>query len=143
MKRLILIAFSFLVAFGNVVAQDSKEKDKEKKPAFKIDQYWFVMIKTGPRTDFDSTARAGLFKGHMENMGRLHKEGILKVAGPFGKNDFTWRGIFILDCKTKEEAEKFVATDPAVSAGLFAVDIVPWYTEASGNFIHGKPEKLD
>jgi hypothetical protein len=41
-------------------------------------------------------------------MERLHKESILKVAGPFGKNVFTWRGLFILDCKTKEEVERFV-----------------------------------
>ena len=141
MIRFILLAFSLLTVSGIASAQDTKEKTK--KPAFKVDQYWFVMIKTGPKTDFDSTTRAGLFAGHMSNMGRLHKEGILKVAGPFGKNEFTWRGIFILDCKTKEEAEKYVATDPAVAAGLFAVDIVPWFSEPSGSFIHGKPEKKD
>ena len=141
MIRFISIAFSILAISGIASAQDTKEKNK--KPAFKVDQYWFVMIKTGPKTDFDSTTKAGLFAGHMSNMGRLHKEGILKVAGPFGKNEYTWRGIFILDCKTKEEAEKYVATDPAVAAGLFAVDIVPWYTEPLGSFIHGEPEKKD
>ena len=45
--------------------------------------------------------------------------------------------------KTKEEAEKYAATDPAVAAGLFAVDLVPWYSEPSESFIHGKPEKKD
>ena len=80
-----------------------KDKKKEKKTAFKVEQYWFVLIKTGPKTDFDSVTRAGLFKGHMANMGRLYKDGILKVAGPFGKNEFTWRGILILDCKTKKK----------------------------------------
>ena len=76
----------------------------------------------------------------MSNMERLYNDGILKVAGPFGKNDFKWRGIFIFDCTTKEEAEKIVTTDPAIAAGLFAVDIVPWYSEPVGNFIHGKPK---
>ncbi len=141
MKKIFLITLSFLMVSGMVVGQDNKEKEKDKKPAFRVDQYWFVMIKTGPKSDFDSITKAGLFAGHMSNMGKLHKEGILKAAGPFGKNEFTWRGIFILDCKTKEEAEQYVATDPAVAAGLFAVDIVPWYTEPSGSFTHGKPEK--
>lgn len=134
-----IVAITFCFILVDLHAQELKPK--EAKPAFKIEQYWFVLIKTGPKTDFDSTARAQLFKGHMANLNRLHKEGILKVAGPFGKNDFTWRGIFILDCKTKEEAEKYVATDPAVAAGLFAVDIVPWYGEPRGSFIHGKPEQ--
>lgn len=116
-------------------------QEKPAKPEFKIEKYWFVMIKTGPKTDLDSASKADLFKGHMANITRLYEEGILKVAGPFGKNDLTWRGIFILDCKTMEEAEKYVLTDPAVAAGLFAVDIVPWYTEPSRSFIHGKPSK--
>ena len=79
----------------------------------------------------------------MANINRLYYDGILKVAGPFGKNDFTWRGIFIFDCKTKEEAENIALSDPAVSAGLFAVDIVPWYGAPIGSFIHGKPKKDD
>jgi hypothetical protein len=72
-------------------------------------------------------------------MERLHKEGILKVAGPFGKNDFTWRGLFILDCKTKEEAEGYVKTDLSAAAGIFITYIVPWYSEPSDSFIPGKP----
>ena len=79
--------------------------------------------------------------GHMANINKLYYDGILKVAGPFGKNDFTWRGIFIFDCKTKEEAEKIAQSDPAVAAGLFTVDIAPWYSAPTGSFKHGKPEK--
>lgn len=114
---------------------------KTKSPAEKITLFWFVMIKTGPKNDFDSATKAKLFAGHMSNMERLYYDGVLKVAGPFGKNDLNWRGIFIFDCKTKEDAEKITATDPAVEAGLFSVDIVPWYGEPSGSFKKGKPEK--
>lgn len=114
--------------------------DDVNKVENKIDQYWFVILKTGPKQDFDSARKAKLFEGHMANMGRLYNEGILKVAGPFGKNDFKWRGIFIFDCKTKEEAEKIASSDPAIAAGLFAVDIVPWYSEPVGSFVHGKPK---
>jgi uncharacterized protein YciI len=114
--------------------------DNANKPENKIEQYWFVILKTGPKQDFDSVRKAKLFDGHMANIIRLYNEGILKVAGPFGKNDLKWRGIFIFDCKTREEAEKIVNTDPAVAAGLFAVDIVPWYSEPIGSFVHGKPK---
>ena len=127
----------------NSFAQADANTAKATSPAQKIVKFWFVMIKTGPKQDFDSAAKAKLFAGHMDNITKLYYDGILKVAGPFGKNDFTWRGIFILDCATIEEAEKYVLTDPAVAAGLFAVDIVPWYGEPIGSFKKGKPEKVN
>ena len=116
---------------------------RKKSPAEKIQLFWFVMIKTGPKQDFDSATKAKLFQGHMANINRLYYDGILKVAGPFGKNDLSWRGIFVFDCKTKEEAENYAASDPAVAAGVFAVDIVPWYAEPIGSFKKGKPEKVN
>ena len=140
------VCFLFLslsaLTFSTVNAQENTSASKEKSPAEKITQFWFVMIKTGPKQDFDSASKAKLFEGHMANINRLYYEGILKVAGPFGKNDFSWRGIFIFDCKTREEADSYVSTDPAVAAGLFTVDIVPWYGEPIGSFKKGKPEKL-
>ncbi|MEP7165335.1 MAG: YciI family protein [Ferruginibacter sp.] len=139
--NLAIIACIFFTA--NVFAQTENKANKPESPADKIVQFWFVMIRTGPKQDLDSAAKAKLFEGHMANIIRLYNDGILKVAGPFGKNDLKWRGIFILDCRTKEEAEGYVLADPAVAAGLFAVDIVPWYGEPIGSFKKGKPEKTD
>ncbi len=138
LKNFLCLAFLFSCVSG-AFAQD--EKKKEKSPAEKIEKYWFVLLKTGPKSDFDSATKAKLFEGHMANIEKLYYDGILKVAGPFGKNDLTWRGLFVFDCKTKEEVEKYVQMDPAIAAGIFAVDIVPWYSEPSGSFVHGKPEK--
>ena len=124
-----------------VNAQDHSSTIEKIPPENQIEKYWFVMIRTGPKNDFDSATKSLLFKGHMDNIKRLYDEGKLKVAGPFDKNDLQWRGIFILDCATKEEAEKLVQSDPAIAAGIFSVDIVPWYTSPIGSFIKGKPEK--
>lgn len=143
-SAIILIAFFFA---GNGFAQnDSKppaaaEVVPGAKPVVKMEKYWFVLLKTGPKQNFDSATKAQLFEGHMANINKLYEDGILKVAGPFGKNELAWRGIFVFDCETKEAAEKIAATDPAIAAGLFAVDIVPWFSEAVGSFKHGKPEK--
>jgi uncharacterized protein YciI len=125
---LIVITAGCQLSFGQKDDTVSKEE--------KIKQFWLVMIKTGPKDSIitDSTERSRIFAGHFSNMDRLFKEGILKVAGPFGKNDFAWRGLFIFDCKTKEEAESLVITDPAVAAGIFIVDIVPWFTLSTGSF---------
>lgn len=135
--KCIMLSVAVLIT-GTAFAQQKKQE-----PKFNIRQYWLVMIKTGPQDSVikDSAKRATIFAGHFSNMERLHKDGILKVAGPFGKNDLQWRGLFIFDCATKEEAEKYVATDPAVAAGIFIVDIVPWFTEPSKSFIPGKPAK--
>ncbi|MEO6730139.1 MAG: YciI family protein [Ferruginibacter sp.] len=141
MKLNYVVLCSFLLMSSFTFAQD--QNTKPKRPEDQIEQYWFVLLKTGPKTDFDSTTKAKLFQGHMANINRLYYYGILKVAGPFGKNGLAWRGIFIFDCKTKEEAEQIVSSDPAVAAGLFAVEIVPWYSSPIGSFMHGKPEKKD
>ena len=55
----------------------------------------------------------------------------LVVAGPFMKNDKNYRGIFIFNCTTIEEAEKLVNSDPAVQAKLFEADLTIWYGSAA------------
>lgn len=138
MKKTIYILILLLAHCYSFAQKDSTAKKAEPN----IKQFWLVILKTGPRDAAitDSSERSKLFAGHFGNMKRLHKEGVLKVAGPFGKNDFTWRGLFILDCKSREEAEIFVQTDPTVKAGVFIYDIVEWWGEASGSFVPGKPK---
>ncbi|MCW2261065.1 MULTISPECIES: YciI family protein [Sphingobacterium] len=93
--------------------------------------YSFVLLKTGATkiTDKDSVNR--LFDGHMKNIQRLAKEKKLIVAGPFGKNERDYRGIFILNVKTIKEAEALLATDPAINAGLLISEITLWYGSAA------------
>ena len=103
------ITILFVIFFIPVQAQNSdslKTVKAKSRPEDQIEQYFFVLLKTGPKQDFDSAQKAELFKGHMANINRLYYDGIIKVAGPFGKNELTWRGIFVFDCKTKEEAAK-------------------------------------
>ena len=138
MKVLLMLVIGFLSINNELIAQSDP---KSKRLEDQIEQFWFILLKTGPKQDLDSTTKANLFQGHMANINRLYYDGTLKVAGPFGKNDLTWRGLFIFDCKTREEAEKIVMSDPAVAAGLFTADIVPWYGAPIGSFKHGKPEK--
>jgi len=93
--------------------------------------YVLVILKTGENKTTDKEETNRLFRGHMENIQRLVKEGKLIVAGPLGKNDQTYRGIFILDVPTIEEANTLVQTDPAVKEKLFAVELFQWYGSAA------------
>lgn len=140
MKKILI---SILIIVGLTQLSFAQKDSTNKNPGEKIKQFWMVILKTGPEdaTITDSTERSKIFAGHFANMTKLYNDGILKAAGPFGKNDFTWRGLFILDCKTKEDAESYVRTDPSVAANVFIYDIIPWYSEATGSFLPGKPKQ--
>jgi uncharacterized protein YciI len=95
-------------------------------------QYVLVILKTGPNdASIKGKEREEAFAGHMANIGRLAQEKKLAVAGPFGKNDFQYRGLFIFNVTTVEEARQLAETDPAVKAGIFIVDFIPWYGSAA------------
>ncbi len=104
--------------------------------------YVMAILKTGPNTTATDAEKKELFAGHMANIRRLADEGKLVVAGPFGKNDLTYRGIFILNCENVEEAKSLTETDPAVVAGIFACDYLPWYGTAALMATPGIHEKI-
>jgi uncharacterized protein YciI len=94
-------------------------------------QYVLVVLRTGPYTPQSDDERASLFEGHFANMNRLADEGKLLVAGPLGQNDRQYRGIFVFDVTTIEEAQALVATDPTVARGVFVAELYPWYGSAA------------
>lgn len=107
--------------------------------------YVLAILKTGPRdAEVKGDARKELFKGHFNNINRLAAEGKLAVAGPFGKNDKAFRGLFIFAVPTVEEAKALAETDPTVKAGVLIVEYVPWYGSAAlmlSNEFHEKVAK--
>jgi uncharacterized protein YciI len=94
-------------------------------------QYVLVILKTGENTTATGEETSAAFRGHMDNISRLVEEEKLIVAGPLGKNNKTYRGIFILNVPTVEEADELVQTDPAVKAKLLDVELFPWYGSAA------------
>jgi uncharacterized protein YciI len=93
--------------------------------------YVLVILKTGPNNVTDKKLRDSLFAGHMSNIRKLADEGKLIAAGPFGTNDKGYRGIFLFDVKSTEEARALVQTDPTVKEKVFEVDILPWFGSAA------------
>ncbi|SHE71255.1 YciI family protein [Chryseobacterium takakiae] len=94
--------------------------------------YVIVMLTTGPAKIEDKAKMTELMKGHLANIGKLADEEKIVVAGPFlEKNKENYRGMFIFNTQSKEEAEQWVKTDPAVQAGVFSYEIFPWYGSAA------------
>ena len=93
--------------------------------------YILVMLKTGSNTDPDEALRNKSFQGHMSNMNTMVEAGQLIVAGPLGANDKDYRGIFILNVSTKEEAIAILKTDPAIAANYLEAELFDWYGSAA------------
>ncbi len=129
-----IICLFILVCGANAQTQQIYDSVLAKKlggNANGMKNYVMVILTTGTADIKDKTITDSLFRGHMSNMGRLAKDGKLAVAGPFGKNDIGYRGIFILNTSDIEEAKTLVATDPAVKAGVFNVVYLKWFGSAA------------
>ncbi|MBI2280070.1 MAG: hypothetical protein HYU68_05210 [Bacteroidetes bacterium] len=94
-------------------------------------KYILVILKTGINTTTDKVVTDSLFRGHLDNIGRLVELNKLIVAGPLGKNDLTYRGIFILNVTTFEEANELLETDPAIKEKLLTPELFNWYGSAA------------
>lgn len=134
MKTFFPFVFLLLAQFPGF-AQDSKYNETLAKSVgaddYGMRNYVFCILKTGPNTGATKEEKAELFKGHMDNINKLAAEGKLAIAGPFGKNDRNYRGIFIFNVATVEEAQALVGSDPAVKAGIFEAELTPWYASAA------------
>lgn len=143
-----LLLFFCLIAFESNAqtarTYDSTLAKKVGADDYGMKQYVLVILTTGPATVTDKTTRDSLFAGHMNNMNQLADQQKLVVAGPLGKNDLAYRGIFILNTNKIEIAKAMVATDPAVKAGIFNAEYLEWYGSASlmlNNELHKKVQK--
>jgi uncharacterized protein YciI len=128
---LLLSSFNAMFAQETTSTYDEKLAKSLNADDYGMKQYVFCILKTGNNTTATKEERNKLFEGHMANINRLAKEGKLIVAGPFMKNDKNYRGIFIFNVNTIEEAQALVATDPAVKANIFEVDLTLWYGSAA------------
>jgi uncharacterized protein YciI len=130
----LLLLLSFCTA---LFSQETESKYDEKlAKSLNADErgmkkYVFCLLKTGSNTTATKEESQKLFEGHMTNIGRLAKEGKLVLAGPFMKNERNYRGIYIFNVNSIEEAKEFVATDPAVQSNLLEAELTLWYGTAA------------
>jgi uncharacterized protein YciI len=102
------------------------------------------ILQTGPRdAEVQGKQRQEIFAGHFANISRLAEEGKLAVAGPFGKNEKSYRGLYVFNVATVEEAEELVILDPAVKAGVFVADLTPWYGPAALMIVNETHKKIE
>ena len=75
----------------------------------------------------DEEAAAALQDAHMAHLADLHEQGHLLAAGPLSDEKF--RGLSILRVDV-DEARRLRESDPAVQAGRYSVEVMPWMVPA-------------
>ncbi len=135
----------FFLIYGFAFAQTSNEFEKndnvnyDKSLAEKLNaddygmkKYFLVILKTGTNKTSNQEFINESFRGHLDNIKQLVEDNKLIVAGPLGKNDNNYRGIFILNnLNSLEEAEAILQTDLAIKNELLDYDIYTWYGSAA------------
>ncbi|WP_421942879.1 YciI family protein [Pedobacter sp.] len=135
MKRLILLT----LLLGFVFSSQGQEKSKYDETLAKklgaddygMKMYVLVMLITGSNISETKAKTDSLFAGHMTNMGKMVEMKKLIVAGPMGKNDKNYRGIFILNTKSIDEAKQLLESDPAIKAKVLDAELFNWYGSAA------------
>ncbi len=120
MKK-ISVLIVFLSLFYVVVnAQTENPKyDKALADSLGADQYgiktyYLVILKSGTNKSTDKEKVSALFRGHLDNIGKMAKANKLVVAGPLEENEKDYRGIFIFSVKDKAELDDLLKSDPAI-----------------------------
>ena len=136
MKQLTAITALVVLVLPSFAQTSNPKFDKALADSLGADKhgmkpYVFVILKTGPNKITDKEKLNELFRGHMSNINRLAEAGKLVVAGPFMKNDKSYRGIFILNAKTIAEANELLSTDPAINEKIFDTETFEWYGSAA------------
>ena len=136
MKLILIISVSLFWAISSMGQTTNPNLDSILAKSLGADDYGMkkyvlVILKTGSKTIADKAITDSLFAGHLKNINRLADLKKLIVAGPFGKNENDFRGIFILDVSSFEEAKKLLETDPAIKAKLLEFLLYNWYGSAA------------
>ena len=118
------------VNLNQVTTFDSTTAVRWQADDYGMKQYILVFLKRGPNRSQDSLTSAKLQEAHLNNIGRLAKEGKLLLAGPM-MTDEDIRGIYLFNVTTIQEAKALTETDPAIQAGSLIMEMHPWYGSAA------------
>jgi uncharacterized protein YciI len=80
------------------------------------DDLFAVVYRAGPNWKPDVPMEQQGLRDHFYYLRDLHARGVILLAGPLGADG----GLVVLRARDQAEAQRVVAADPAIAAGLFA-----------------------
>lgn len=117
-----------------VIAQTAQTLTVNPQTGTAMATYYVVLLRRGPAwTSAVTPETSAISKGHMDNIQRLQDAGKMVVAGPFldQSGDRALTGLFVLRAESAAEAKTLTENDPAVKAGRFVYEILPWMAPAT------------
>ncbi len=134
-KKWIIFIFLLISSINGFTQTPNTKYDKHLADSLGADEYGMknyvlVILKTGSVKIEDQKISDSLFGGHMRNIKSLADQGKLVLAGPIHKNEKEYRGLFILNVKTIDEARDLLQTDPTIKAKLLDAELYNWYGAA-------------
>jgi uncharacterized protein YciI len=86
-----------------------------------------LLVRRHNAPHLDGEAETAMQEAHMAHLADLHESGYLLAAGPlaFGDSSSDFRGLSILNVEP-QRARELKAADPAVKAGLYEIEVLPW-----------------
>ena len=142
MKPLSLFKLMFLVLPAKAQF-DQSLADSLGADEYGMKTYVMAFLKAGPNRDRSKEEAAKLQRAHLDNIQRLAREGKLIIAGPFYDNpDDEFKGIYVFDVETIEEARELTSTDPAIKAGSLVMELKKGYARAALKLMKPLSEKV-
>lgn len=105
------------------------ENTFKKGPDFMdVEKIWFGIFQRPQNApQYSAEKLKELQSGHIANLEKMAKEGILSAAGPL-LSDGNRRGILIFFSKDIDEIKRAVAVDPLIRAKRLELRLIPWWT---------------
>jgi len=95
-------------------------------PASQLITYQLVLLERGPNAAKLATPEGQqLVRQHVEHLYKMNQQGSFKVAGPF-TDQGEIQGIGFVAAATPAEALQIESADPAVQAGIFSMQALPF-----------------
>jgi uncharacterized protein YciI len=91
-----------------------------------LKKYFLCLLRKGPMRNLSQKEMETLGRSHQDHLKWLVDTRKLCMAGPMdGEGEL--REMLILTAMSIEEAEHLIWLDPAVKAGRFTVEVLPWW----------------
>ena len=126
--RLTLILLMVLALPALNGATGAEKKAKGSAPAAEKSQFLIRLMPRHPEAAASEDEKARIVK-HFDYLKALQSDGTLVLAG-ISTDDYA--GIVIVEAAGREEAERIVASDPAVSGNVYQAEIHPFRVVLSG-----------
>jgi len=126
-RSLAVLLAAALIAGGSLVgAQAPASTPQQAPPAYKMTTFQLCLLVEGPNAKKPQAEVGEILMGHLGHLKALMATPQGVIAGPIGDQG-RLRGVLVLRTATADQARALASDDPAVKAGLFAVEVHPWY----------------